>query len=132
MAADRSQGGCPFGRITRFVQREGTRIVVGFVGGVIVIAGVVLMPLPGPGILVVLAGLAILGTQFEWAQDLLDRARTRARDALDRIRGRDGDEHDEADGVDGERAPTDAGASAATPSAHHPDPGAVGGRSDGA
>ncbi|SFP05439.1 TIGR02611 family protein [Amycolatopsis arida] len=43
------------------------RVVVGALGGVVVLAGVVLIPYPGPGWLVVFAGLGILATEFVWA-----------------------------------------------------------------
>jgi uncharacterized protein (TIGR02611 family) len=44
------------------------RIVVGIVGGGLAILGLLLVPLPGPGWLVVFLGLAVLGTEFHWAQ----------------------------------------------------------------
>lgn len=43
------------------------RIGVGIVGGVLAVGGLVLVPLPGPGWLVVFLGLAVLGTEFHWA-----------------------------------------------------------------
>jgi uncharacterized protein (TIGR02611 family) len=46
------------------------RIVIGLVGAVVVVVGLVLVPLPGPGWLIVLAGLAILSLEFEWARRL--------------------------------------------------------------
>ena len=51
------------------------RVVVGVVGAAIVLGGIVLIPLPGPGWLIVFAGLALLSTEFEWAGRLLDFAR---------------------------------------------------------
>jgi uncharacterized protein (TIGR02611 family) len=51
------------------------RIVVGVVGSAVVVLGFVLIPLPGPGWLIVFAGLAILATEFVWAERLLDFAR---------------------------------------------------------
>ena len=39
-------------------------------GGVIAVGGLLLVPLPGPGWLVVFLGLAILGTEFAWAKRL--------------------------------------------------------------
>jgi len=51
------------------------RIVVGVVGLVIVIVGLIMVPLPGPGWLVVVLGLAVWATEFLWAQRLLQRAR---------------------------------------------------------
>jgi uncharacterized protein (TIGR02611 family) len=52
------------------------RIVVGLVGAVVVVVGLVLVPLPGPGWLIVLAGLAILSLEFEWARRLTTFTRT--------------------------------------------------------
>lgn len=94
MPDGRSQGDSPITRVTRFMRREGARIAVGVAGGVIVIVGIVLMPLPGPGMLIVLAGLALLATRFQWAQDLLERGRERARDVIDRLRGGSDDGQD--------------------------------------
>ncbi|MQA14723.1 MAG: TIGR02611 family protein [Pseudonocardiaceae bacterium] len=53
------------------------RIVVGVVGGMVLAAGIVMIPYPGPGWLVVFAGLAILGSEFTWAHRLLHTARER-------------------------------------------------------
>lgn len=50
------------------------RAGVGVVGGTTVALGVVLIPLPGPGALVALGGLGILGTEFEKAQVVNERA----------------------------------------------------------
>jgi uncharacterized protein (TIGR02611 family) len=51
------------------------RIIVGVVGLIIVVAGLIMVPLPGPGWLVVFLGLAIWASEFEWAQRLLRLAR---------------------------------------------------------
>ncbi|MBB4941074.1 uncharacterized protein (TIGR02611 family) [Streptosporangium album] len=48
------------------------KIVIGFLGAVLVIAGLVMVPFPGPGWLVVFAGLAVLATEFHWAHLLLE------------------------------------------------------------
>lgn len=40
------------------------RILVGIVGGLIIIIGLVLVPLPGPGWLVVFIGLTVLASEF--------------------------------------------------------------------
>jgi uncharacterized protein (TIGR02611 family) len=47
------------------------QLVVGLLGGLVVALGIVLIPFPGPGWLIVLAGLAILAIEFVWAQRLL-------------------------------------------------------------
>jgi len=44
------------------------RVAVGVIGGMIALLGLLLVPLPGPGWLVVFLGLAILGTEFAWAK----------------------------------------------------------------
>lgn len=49
--------------------------MVGVVGGVVLLAGIVAIPYPGPGWLIVFAGLAILATEFVWAHRLLMFAR---------------------------------------------------------
>ena len=47
------------------------RVVVGIIGFVIIGTGLVLIPLPGPGWLIVFGGLAVLSTEFVWAERLL-------------------------------------------------------------
>jgi uncharacterized protein (TIGR02611 family) len=46
------------------------KAVVGVVGVVVVIVGLILVPLPGPGWLTVFVGIAILGTEFPAAHRL--------------------------------------------------------------
>ena len=55
---------------TRPRLRMAYRIGVGLLGGTIAVLGLILVPLPGPGWLVVFLGLAILGTEFAWAKRL--------------------------------------------------------------
>jgi uncharacterized protein (TIGR02611 family) len=52
------------------------RIGVAFSGGGTVLLGVILMPLPGPGTLIVMVGLSVLAREFAWAERLLGRLRT--------------------------------------------------------
>ncbi len=51
------------------------RIVVGVIGTIVVIVGLITVPLPGQGWLTVLLGVAILATEFAWAERLLERGR---------------------------------------------------------
>jgi uncharacterized protein (TIGR02611 family) len=51
------------------------RIGVGIVGALVLAAGIVAIPYPGPGWLIVFAGLAILASEFTWARRLLHYAR---------------------------------------------------------
>lgn len=55
------------------------RIVVGVVGSLVMLLGLVLVPLPGPGWLIVFVGLGILATEFAWAERLLDFGRATLR-----------------------------------------------------
>jgi uncharacterized protein (TIGR02611 family) len=55
------------------------RVAVAVLGAAVVIGGIVLIPLPGPGWLIVFGGLAILATEFAWAGRLLDFARRKVR-----------------------------------------------------
>ncbi|MFB9239926.1 TIGR02611 family protein [Plantactinospora siamensis] len=55
------------------------KIVVGLAGAVVVAVGAVLVPLPGPGWLIVIAGLAIWAIEFHWARRLLTFTRARVR-----------------------------------------------------
>ena len=55
------------------------QIVTGTLGAAVVLVGVVLIPLPGPGWLIVLFGLAILAAEFVWAERLLTYTRDRLR-----------------------------------------------------
>lgn len=48
---------------------------VGILGGLVVVLGLILVPYPGPGWLIVFAGLAILSTEFDSAQRILDFAK---------------------------------------------------------
>ncbi len=57
------------------------RIVVGVVGGVLIIAAPLTGWLPGPGgIPLFIAGLAVLASEFEWAQRLLLKVKDRVKD----------------------------------------------------
>ncbi len=47
------------------------RIAVALVGGAVLVAGIIMIPAPGPGWVVVFLGLGILGTEFAWARRLL-------------------------------------------------------------
>jgi uncharacterized protein (TIGR02611 family) len=51
------------------------RIVVGVTGLLIVVVGLIMVPFPGPGWLVVFVGLGLWASEFEWARQLLRRAR---------------------------------------------------------
>lgn len=55
------------------------RVVIAVVGIAVILVGIALIPLPGPGWLIVFGGLALLATEFAWAGHLLESARHRVR-----------------------------------------------------
>ena len=59
------------------------------VGGVLLVGGAVMsLPLvPGPGVVIALAGLALLSHEFEWARRLRDRLHAVARRLTGRTDG---------------------------------------------
>ena len=60
------------------------RISVTVAGGLLLIAGVAMLVLPGPGMVLCAAGLALLATQYEWARHSLGWAQDRARAGIER------------------------------------------------
>lgn len=54
------------------------RLTLEILGWVVLAAGVLALFLPGPGLLLTLAGLVILSTQYPWARRLLAPVRVRA------------------------------------------------------
>lgn len=64
--------------LVKLLARSGRRAAI-VVGGFALLAlGIALIPLPGPGFLVIIAGLALLAKEFVWAERLLHRARAKA------------------------------------------------------
>jgi uncharacterized protein (TIGR02611 family) len=51
------------------------KVLIGIIGGIVLLAGIAMLVLPGPAFLVIPAGLAILATEFEWAERWKDRAK---------------------------------------------------------
>lgn len=50
-------------------------LTVAIIGGTFVVVGIALLVLPGPGIAFIVLGLAILATEFVWAEALLHRVK---------------------------------------------------------
>lgn len=76
-------------RIRAYVRRNRLlnttwQIGVFTVGLTVLVAGLVMMVLPGPGILAIVVGLAILATEFAWAQRALHRAKAAAEKAKEK------------------------------------------------
>ena len=60
------------------------RVIIGIVGGGVTVAGGIALIGPGPGILIVLAGLGILATEFAWAGRVMMRTKEIAAKAAQR------------------------------------------------
>ena len=58
------------------------RFFIALMGGTVVLIGIALLVLPGPGMLVIAGGLAILATEFLWAR----RAWRKAKGTMSRAR----------------------------------------------
>ncbi|MFM8446000.1 MAG: PGPGW domain-containing protein [Actinomycetota bacterium] len=52
------------------------RIFIGVIGGLVTIIGTFFLFAPGPGLLVLLAGLGILATEFAWASSAIRRTKS--------------------------------------------------------
>ncbi|MFD5315883.1 TIGR02611 family protein [Streptomyces sp. NPDC127098] len=76
-------------RAPRFVKGSralhlGWQVGVFLLGLVVVVIGVIMLPLPGPGWLVIFAGMAIWGTEFVWAQLVLRWTKRKVTEAAQR------------------------------------------------
>jgi tellurite resistance protein TerC len=68
------------------VKAHAKKVAVGIVGGLVLLAGIALLVLPGPAFIVIPAGLAILATEFEWAQRWKDRVKKKYQEMRDEHR----------------------------------------------
>ena len=73
----------PLTDLFRFIWRSTRRAAVFVVGVALVVVGLAMLVLPGPGILVLFLGFAVLATEFVWAEVALDKAKATASQAGD-------------------------------------------------
>jgi hypothetical protein len=64
--------------MTMGAKRVAKRMVLETLGWVLVIGGIAALVLPGPGLLALFAGLAVLAGQYEWAERRLEPVKVRA------------------------------------------------------
>jgi uncharacterized protein (TIGR02611 family) len=62
------------------------RVVVALFGFLVVLAGLAMLVLPGPGLLVIAIGLGILALEFVWAERLLERTVDKMDEAADAVK----------------------------------------------
>ena len=71
----------PVKAVVHFIQRSGKRVAVTIAGFAVLLAGIALLVLPGPGWLLIFVGLTILATEYVWARRLLNAAKRKAEQA---------------------------------------------------
>src|SRR3954465_1292565 len=59
--------------------------VIAVLGGLLTVAGIALLVLPGPGFVLGAAGLAVLATRFSWAKKPLDYAKDKAQQGIEEV-----------------------------------------------
>ena len=64
------------------------KVAVLVVGVPIVVIGIILVPLPGPGLLIMFVGLFIISLEFEWAQKHVDNIKARLGALVDKARSK--------------------------------------------
>ena len=76
--SDRAQAAEPkgLGAEPSLLLRRAKRITIAVLGGTVVVVGIVMIVLPGPAILIIPAGLAILATEFAFARRWLAKCRS--------------------------------------------------------
>ena len=69
--------------LLKFIWRSTKTIVIFVVGVTLIVAGIVMLVVPGPGLLVIVAGLAVLATEFAWAAHALETGKRGAARVVD-------------------------------------------------
>jgi uncharacterized protein (TIGR02611 family) len=88
----------PLAVVWDFIRRNGKRVAVTIAGFAVLLAGVALLVLPGPGWLLIFLGLGILSTEYVWAQRMLATAKRKAEEAKDAVlRRKNGKKSDTSD-----------------------------------
>ena len=62
-------------KVAHLTYKTARRIAVLAVGSTVVVLGVIMLVTPGPGLIVIPIGLAILGLEFAWARVWLRKVR---------------------------------------------------------
>ena len=77
-------------KLRRFIKRTKAgqliwRIFIGVLGGTITVLGAIALVAPGPGVLILLAGLGILASEFAWASRAMNKTKSIAKSAADKV-----------------------------------------------
>ncbi|HWQ90282.1 MAG TPA: PGPGW domain-containing protein [Clostridia bacterium] len=79
-----------FKRKTRFDELSPflRRLIVAVFGGTVLLIGLAMLVLPGPAVLVMPLGIAILATEFAWARRVAHKAQSMYRTAKQTVGGK--------------------------------------------
>lgn len=68
--------------VLKHAGRGARRVGITIAGAIVVLAGVVMLVAPGPGILTIVLGLMILGTEYAFARRWVERIKAKTRQAV--------------------------------------------------
>lgn len=77
-----------FRRLFSVSYRAARRIVIAVIGATVILLGIPMLVLPGPGLLTIIGGLAILGLEFAFARRWLERIKLTTRKTVDEAKRR--------------------------------------------
>jgi hypothetical protein len=76
-------------RHPKTIRDQTQRFLITILGVFLIVGGIIITPLPGPWSLpLIIAGLAILSSEYDWAKDARDWVRTNSRKVADKIKSR--------------------------------------------
>jgi uncharacterized protein (TIGR02611 family) len=77
------------------------KFIIFVIGITVILIGVVMIVLPGPAIIIIPAGLAILATEFLWARKLLNKMKEQASRLGSVVKSKSHSKVEEKDALDG-------------------------------
>lgn len=72
----------------RKTPRTARRVIVFIIGGLVILAGIFMLVLPGPGWAAIFLGLAILASEFDRAEKIRAAVVRRFKDAIEKARAK--------------------------------------------
>jgi uncharacterized protein (TIGR02611 family) len=99
----------PIKVVARFIRQSGKRIAVSIAGFAVLIVGIAMLVLPGPGLVLIIVGLGILSSEYVWAQRLLRKAKEKAEQAKDAVLRRNNGDEGSAETGDAETGDAETG-----------------------
>ena len=72
-------------KLAQLTWKQARRVIVIILGTSVLLIGFAMILLPGPALIVIPLGLAILGTEFLWARRILKRMKREGRNLLEAV-----------------------------------------------